>query len=118
MPFSDDHRAISETVAAWGQGTNLDGRQGSGQGGDLPPDLFTRTMKGEISPHAARQEWEARGPARRAFNDQIRAQARGGFIADTEQVMSQADTDGEAVPVRDAQTGQYANLNDGARCWP
>ncbi len=116
MPFSDDHRAISDTVAGWSQGVNPDGRPGSGES-DLPPDLFSRMMKGEISPHAAREEWKERAPGQRKFNDQIRAQARGGgYTADTAQVMSQAGSDGGApVAVRDAQSGQYVNLDEAAR---
>lgn len=98
MPFSEDHRAISEVVSAWSQGVNPDGRPGSGQD-DLPPDLFSRMLKGEITPHAARQEWAERPPSQRRFNDQIRAQARGGFVADTAQVM--AHTQGAPVSMRD-----------------
>ncbi len=41
---------MTDTVAAWGQGHNPDGRQGSGQGDDLPPDLFSKVLRGEISP--------------------------------------------------------------------
>ena len=69
-------------------------------------------LRGEISPQEAQREWAEREPGHRAFNDQIRRQAGFGYVADAEQTL---DPNAPDAQVRDAQTGQFADLGDAAR---
>jgi len=112
MAFSENHNAISQTVAGWRSSHDPDGL-GRGDGTlDLPPDLTKKMLAGEITPLEARTEWAAREPQQRAFNAEIRRQAGlGEMVADTEQAL---DPEGRPA-MRDAKTGRYADLNLEAR---
>jgi len=111
MPYSEDHSEISQTLGAWGSGHNPDGRERTGEL-EMPADLWQKMMAGKISPFEARTEWAAREPQQRAFNDRLRAQAGFGMVADAEQALDPAA--GQPA-VRDAGTGQFADLNEAAR---
>lgn len=112
MPYSADHSEISQTLGAWRTGHNPDGRERTGGELEMPADLWRRLMSGAISPHEAQAEWKAREPQQRAFNDRLRAEAGlGGYTADASAAL---DPDGQPT-VRDASTGQYADLNEAAR---
>jgi len=112
VPFSEDHHAIRQTVAAWRSGHNPDGRRDTGEPLEMAPDLTSRMLRGEVTPTEAAAEWAAREPQQRAFNDRIRRQAGRGFVADAEQVL---DPDAGRPAVRDAQSGQFVDLGEQAR---
>lgn len=113
MPFSRDHGAIGRTLGAWRAGNNPDGRRlAEGQQMEMAPDIFARMMRGELSPHQAQAEWREREPGQRAFNDQLRAQALGGLVGDSERLL---DPEAEVGAVRDEQSGQYASVDQAMR---
>lgn len=113
MPYSADHNAISQTVGAMRSGHNPDGRKPSGAKLDLPPDLFSRMMRGEITAHQAREEWNAREPAQSSFNAEIRRRAGvGGYVADAAVAL---DPTVDKPAIRDPSSGQFVDLNAEAR---
>jgi hypothetical protein len=112
MPLSPDHRDLNEAVSAMRSSFNPDGRR-DGQALPMAPDIWRRMMRGEITAHEAHREWTEREPGHRAFNDQIRRQAGVGFVADTSQVLGVGA--GDPAAVRDAQTGQFADLDEAMR---
>ena len=71
MPWSADHRALSDAVGAQRHGHNPDGLPGSGQM-EMAPDIWARMMAGKITPLEAQAEWAAREPGHRKFNAEIR----------------------------------------------
>lgn len=109
MPFSDDHKIVSEVVGAMRSGFNPDGRH-DGQGLPMAPDIWGRMMRGEISAHQANAEWREREPGQRAFNDELRRQIRPGLVGDTSVLSGEG-----AGAVRDGQTGQFADLDAAMR---
>ncbi len=110
MPYGENYGAITRTLAVWRAGNNPDGRK-RGAKLDMPPDLFGRMMRGEVTVHQAQQEWREREPAQRAFNDQLRSQAGVGFVADTTEAL---DPEGQPA-IRDASSGEFADLGEAAR---
>jgi len=112
MPYSADHNAIGSTLGAWRSGHNPDGRDRAGGQLEMAPDIWRRMMAGTITAHQAQEEWNAREPGARAFNNQLRSQAGlGGMVADTEQAL---DPEGRPA-IRDASSGQYVDLSAEAR---
>jgi len=111
MALSNDHNAISQAVAGWRQSHNPDGLGQHDGPLDLPADLWQAMLAGRISPLQARQEWAQREPQQRAFNAEIRARAGLGYVADASDAL---DPDGRPA-IRDASTGQFADLDEAAR---
>jgi hypothetical protein len=81
----------------------------------MPARLFSRMLRGEISPERAHELWQQREPGQRAFNDELRRRAGVRLEADASAVLAQDSTEGTAPTVRDARTGEYASLDKAAR---
>jgi hypothetical protein len=111
MPFSEDHDRVVRAVNAVAKGHNPDGVRDD-RALEMAPDLWARMMGGEITPLQARREWAEREPANRAFNNEMRRRANFGYVVDAQETLAQPD---EPQAVRDAQTGQYADLSQAAR---